>query len=229
MTVSSANPGITPPTTPIHPASGSSSGDPASQLAGNFNTFLTLLTTQLQNQDPLSPLDTNQFTQQLVEFSSVEQQIQTNQTLSSLLALGDANQQASAAAFIGRGVTADGASTNLTSGGKATWQITAPADAPKTTVVISDANGNQVFSQEVSLSTGPQTFAWDGIESSGQSAPAGMYTLTLAARAADGSAVAATTNVQGTVDGVVFDPDQGPILTMGTLKVPLSSLEQVVA
>lgn len=228
MTVSSANPGIAPPTTPILPAS-SSSSDPSNQLAGNFNTFLTLLTTQLQNQDPLSPLDTNQFTQQLVEFSSVEQQIQTNQTLSSLLSVNDANQQASAAAFIGRGITADGASTNLVSGGSATWQITAPADAPNSTVVISDANGNQVYSQKVSLESGQQSFQWDGIESSGQAAPAGMYTMTVAAKGADGSPVAATTNVQGIVDGVVFDPTNGPILTMGTLKVPLSSLEQVVA
>ncbi|HVV92903.1 MAG TPA: flagellar hook capping FlgD N-terminal domain-containing protein [Hyphomicrobiales bacterium] len=228
MTVSSANPGVTAPTTTILPAS-SSSSDPSNQLAGNFNTFLTLLTTQLQNQDPLSPLDTNQFTQQLVEFSSVEQQIQTNQTLSSLLTVNDANQQASAAAFIGRGITADGSSTNLVSGGKATWQITAPAAAPNTNVVITDSSGNQVYSQQISLSSGVQNFQWDGVETSGQSAPAGMYTMTLDARAADGSSVAATTNVQGTVDGVVFDPTNGPILTMGTLKVPLSSLEQVVA
>jgi flagellar basal-body rod modification protein FlgD len=227
MTVSSTNPAVSPPTTPILPAS--SSSNPSNQLAGNFDTFLTLLTTQLQNQDPLSPLDTNQFTQQLVAFSSVEQQIQTNQSLTSLLALSDANQQASAAGFIGRTITADGSSTNLKSGGSATWQITSPAAAPDTTVVVTDAKNNQVYSQTLALDSGVQNFQWNGITSGGQAAPSGMYKLTVNAQGADGGPVAATTNVQGMVDGVIFNPTSGPVLTMGTLQVPLSALEQVVA
>src|SRR5262249_10208809 len=68
----------------------------ASQLAGNFDEFLKLLTTQLQHQDPLSPLDPNQFTQELVQFSSVEQQIQTNTSLSTLISLQQNAQVTSA-------------------------------------------------------------------------------------------------------------------------------------
>ena len=216
------------------PVSSSGSTDPTAgtsnvatiQLASNFNQFLQLLMAQLKNQDPTSPLDTNQFTQQLVEFSGVEQQLQTNSSLTSLLAINDATQRSSAASFIGKTIQADGSSTSLAAGGTATWQVTAPADAPKTTLVVTDANGNQVFSQTVALSAGTQNFTWNGQNSDGQAAPAGMYTLTVSAQAADGSAVAATTNVQGVVDGVVFDTS-GPVLTVGTLRIPLSSLTQV--
>ena len=81
--------GTTPlPTTKTSGSSGSNlSGTTDATLAGNFQTFLTLLTTQLQNQNPLEPLDTNQFTQQLVQFASVEQQLKTDDQLTSLVSL----------------------------------------------------------------------------------------------------------------------------------------------
>src|ERR1700742_4679470 len=75
------------------------------QLAGNFDTFLTLLTTQLQNQDPMNPMDSNQFTQQLVEFSQVEQQIDTNDNLKSLISLGQSRSTADAVGYLGKAVT----------------------------------------------------------------------------------------------------------------------------
>jgi len=219
-------------TTPV--SSTGSASDPlagttntaVSKLAGNFDQFLKLLMAQLQNQDPLSPLDTNQFTQQLVEFSGVEQQLQTNSTLNALLSVNDATQRSSAATFIGKTINADGATTALTVGGTATWQVTSPQDAPKATLVVTDANGNQVFSQTTTLSSGIQNFTWNGQESDGTAAPPGMYTLTVSAQDATGAAINATTNVQGTVDGVVFD-SSGPILTVGTLRIPLSQLTQV--
>src|SRR3974390_2835673 len=92
----------------------------AQGLAGNFNEFLKLLTTQLQNQDPLSPMDTNQFTQQLVQFSSVEQQINMNTQLSTLISLQQTAQTAQAASFIGATVTVNGATAQLVNG-RATW------------------------------------------------------------------------------------------------------------
>ena len=66
------------------------------QLAGNFDTFLQLLTTQLQNQNPLDPLDTNQFTQQLVEFASVEQQVNMNTNLQTLISMQQTSEATSA-------------------------------------------------------------------------------------------------------------------------------------
>src|ERR1700720_4137539 len=89
-------------------------------LAGNFNEFLSLLTTQLQHQDPLSPLDTNQFTQQLVQFASVEQQINMNTQLTTLISLQQTAQATSALSFIGATVVVSGNSAQL-AGGQATW------------------------------------------------------------------------------------------------------------
>src|SRR6185312_8384343 len=98
-------------------------------IAGNFDTFLSLLTTQLKNQNPLDPLDTNQFTSQLVQFSSVEQQLQTNDYLSALVQANSGGGNASAVNYIGKIVTASGVKSDLVKGGKATWNFTMPNDA----------------------------------------------------------------------------------------------------
>src|ERR1700756_1507549 len=91
------------------------------QIAGNFNSFLQLLTTQLQNQNPLDPLDTNQFTQQLVEFASVEQQMNMNTQLQTLVTLQQTAQSTQALAFVGQTVTVNGSTAALASGGQAQW------------------------------------------------------------------------------------------------------------
>src|SRR3954463_1904893 len=93
-----------------------------STIAGNFDTFLQLLTTQLQNQNPLDPLDTNQFTQQLVEFSGVEQQLKTNDFLSSLVQANANTTNSNAVGYIGKTVTASGVRAELANN-KATWSF----------------------------------------------------------------------------------------------------------
>src|SRR6185436_16837280 len=103
-------------------------------LANNFNTFLQLLTTQLKNQNPLDPLDTNQFTAQLVQFSSVEQQLKTNDFLSALVAANTNSVQTSAVGFIGKTVTAAGTRSELVNG-QAVWNFKL-ADAANVTVTI---------------------------------------------------------------------------------------------
>src|SRR5689334_24529015 len=99
-----------------------STGVDNSTIAGNFQTFLKLLTTQLQNQNPLDPLDTNQFTQQLVQFASVEQQINMNAQLTSLVTLQKANQINSSMSFLGATATVDGSSTKVANG-KGSWSF----------------------------------------------------------------------------------------------------------
>src|SRR5882724_10025475 len=106
-----------------------SSATDKTTLAGNFNTFLTLLTTQLKNQNPLDPLDTNQFTSQLVQFASVEQQINMNQQLTTLVAMQKATQTTSAMSFLGSTATVDGSSTRLANG-SAGWSFS--VDKPST-------------------------------------------------------------------------------------------------
>src|SRR3982075_4425230 len=109
-------------TTPLPTSSTGSSltSTAGTTLAGNFQTFLTLLTTQLQNQNPLSPLDTNQFTQQLVQFAGVEQQLKTNEELTSLVTLQQTAQSTQALGFVGKTAVVDGATTKLTNGA-GTW------------------------------------------------------------------------------------------------------------
>src|SRR5437588_12973679 len=97
-------------------------------LASNFSTFLTLLTTQLKNQNPLDPLDTNQFTQQLVQFAGVEQQMKMNQQMTSLITIEQSAQSTAAMAYLGSTATVDGATTGLKSG-KATWVFNADKPA----------------------------------------------------------------------------------------------------
>src|SRR5437763_12271906 len=120
----------TPVTAAHNPAADSSSASGtagavagSTMLAGNFNTFLKLLTTQLQNQNPLSPLDTNQFTQQLVEFAGVEQQINMNTQLGTLIALQKSSQVTTALNFVGATVAVDGRTAQLANG-RASWTVT---------------------------------------------------------------------------------------------------------
>src|SRR6185295_16293466 len=121
-----------------------SSATDKTTLASNFDTFLTLLTTQLRNQNPLDPLDTNQFTQQLVQFAGVEQQINMNQQLTTLIALQKATQTSTAMSFLGSTATVDGTTTKLTNDA-ASWSFS--VDKPSTaTVNIKNSSGALAYS-----------------------------------------------------------------------------------
>ena len=140
-------------------------------IANNFDTFLLLLTTQLKNQNPLDPLDTNQFTQQLVQFAGVEQQIRSNESLEALVNLNKTSQLSTAMNYVGATVTAEGATSALKSG-VATWYVTAPRPA-SATINVSDASGNVVFTHDTTLEAGTNGFSWDGKMTNGQTAPGG--------------------------------------------------------
>src|SRR5436305_7230780 len=225
--VTTASP-IVSGSTPL-PASSSStpslSSTSGATLAGNFQSFLTLLTTQLKNQNPLDPLDTNQFTQQLVQFAGVEQQINMNQQLTSLVALQKANQVTSAMSFLGATATVDGSSTKLTSG-KGSWSFS--VDKPSTgTITIKDATGQTAYSGAIPLNAGTQAFAWDGRGNNGTQWPDGTYTLSITAKDASGQSVAVSTTVNGTVDAVDLTQNP-PALTIGGQSYSLDKIKQVV-
>jgi flagellar basal-body rod modification protein FlgD len=194
-------------------------------LAGNFDSFLKLLTTQLQNQNPLDPLDTNQFTQQLVQFAGVEQQINMNQQLTSLVTLQKANQTTSAMGFLGATATVDGSTTQLT-GSKASWNFS--VDKPSTgTITIMDSKGQTAYSGSFPLNAGSQNFAWDGRGNSGTLWPDGTYKMSVTAKDANGQAVSVSTTVNGTVDAVDLTQTP-PALTIGGQSYSLSQIKQVV-
>lgn len=157
------------------------------QLAGNFDTFLQLLTTQLQNQDPLSPLDTNQFTQQLVEFAGVEQQVNMNTNMQTLIAMQQTTEATSALQLVGSTVTVSGNSATLSNAtnSPATWSLTSPTPATAQVTVTSSA-GTTAYSGKLSLNAGTQTYTWNGQGSNGQTWPDGTYTLSITATGANG-------------------------------------------
>src|SRR5262245_35890532 len=140
MATSAISPGITTQISAAqHPENAATTPSSKDTLAANFTAFLNLLTTQLKNQNPLEPLDTNQFTQQLVQFAQVEQQLKSNDQLASLVALQKTAQQTQALSFVGSNVTIDGSVAQL-SNGVAQWNFSAPK--PSTAAIsISNANG----------------------------------------------------------------------------------------
>src|SRR5882672_717187 len=122
------------PQSPISTGAPATTNVASNTIAGNFNTFLQLLTTQLKNQNPLDPLDTNQFTQQLVQFSGVEQQLKTNDFLSSRVQANANSINTNAVGYIGKTVTASGTRSELANG-KAVWNFSMP-EAANVTVDI---------------------------------------------------------------------------------------------
>src|SRR5438309_3644167 len=199
-------------TTPL-PASSSStpslSSTSGATLAGNFQSFLTLLTTQLKNQNPLDPLDTNQFTQQLVEFAGVEQQLKTNDGLTSLVSLQQTAQSTQALGFVGKTAVVDGATTKLTNRA-ATWTLGVEQNS-SVAITIANSTGQNVFSGNYPVTAGAnQAFSWDGKGNDGTQWPDGKYTLTATAVDASGNPVAVSTQIQGVVNSV--DLTQSPPL-----------------
>jgi flagellar basal-body rod modification protein FlgD len=195
-------------------------------IAGNFDQFLQLLTTQLQHQDPLSPLDTNQFTQQLVMFASVEQQINMNTSLSTLISLQQTAQATQALSFLGATVVVGGNTAQLANG-QASWNyaVSSPATA---TINVSNASGQLVYSTTQAVQPGTQTFVWNGKNSAGSAMPAGTYTVSITATGANGQAVPVTTQVQGVVSGVNVSANP-PTLTINGQAYPLNQITQVIS
>jgi flagellar basal-body rod modification protein FlgD len=197
------------------------------QLAGNFDTFLQLLTTQLQNQNPLDPLDTNQFTQQLVEFASVEQQINMNTNLQTLISMQQTSEATSALQLVGSTITVSGNSATLSNAtnSPATWSLNAATPATAN-VTITSAAGTTVYTGTRSLNAGTQSFTWSGKGNNGQTWPDGTYTLSINATGANGQAVTVSTQVQGVVSAVNTSSNP-PTLTVNGQTVQLSQITSI--
>ncbi|MBF0678866.1 MAG: flagellar hook assembly protein FlgD [Devosia sp.] len=196
-------------------------------IAQNFDTFLQILTTQLKNQNPLDPLDTNQFTQQLVQFTGVEQQLKTNEFLESLLTTTQNTQRSDAVSYIGKQVTVSGSTTQL-KGSHALWAYNADANVANANITIKNATGDIVYSQTGSLGIGEGTFAWDGIGSDGTPYPDGLYTIRIDGTNLSGKTVNVSTSSVGTVTAVDFSGRE-TMVTVGASKVPLRDISEVRA
>jgi flagellar basal-body rod modification protein FlgD len=197
----------------------------STEIASNFTTFLQLLTTQLKNQNPLDPLDTNQFTQQLVQFAQVEQQMKSNDQLSSLVSLEKSAQASTALAYVGATVVVDGSTAALTNG-NATWNlnVTKPSTA---TITIKDSTGQNVFTGTAGVNPGTQSFTWDGRGSDGRIWPSGNYTLTATAVDAGNQSVAISTEVQAVVDSVDLSQSP-PVMSINGQNYTLDKIKRVI-
>jgi len=193
-------------------------------MAQNFDTFLQILTTQLKNQNPLDPLDTNQFTQQLVQFSGVEQQLKTNQFLEAMVSSTQNANNSQAVSYIGKIITAEGSKTEMVKGA-ATWHF-ATEKAATITASVRDKDGNVVYQKTGTVKQGESVFSWDGVGTDGRQKPDGSYSITIDARDSDGKLVTVGTQMTGEVTGVDFSGTE-PVLVVGGARVNLSAMISV--
>lgn len=205
---------------------GAASGSAISRqsIASNFETFLSLLTTQLQHQNPLEPLDTNQFTQQLVSFAGVEQQLRSNDNLESLVKLSKVGYNTTALGFVGVHVTAEGSTTALRDN-LAVWYLSSPGPA-QATISILDENGSTVFTEQKTLDSGTQPYEWNGRTSTGGVAPAGSYKIVINAKDATGQPLNIGTSFSGVVDQVDVSGEE-PLLLVGATLITMDQVRSV--
>jgi len=217
--------GVTPTVASATNTAATTSTTSSQTLADNFTAFLQLLTTQLRNQSPLDPLDTNQFTQQLVQFAQVEQQLKSNTQLETLVNIAQNSDKTAAIAFVGQRVVIDGATARLDSGG-ATWAfaVDKPASAD---VTITDKNGQVAYTGSFTVEPGTQVFTWDGKGNDGSQWPAGDYTISVVAKDASGQSVAISTEVQGVVEGADLTKSP-PLLQMGGLNFTIDQIKRIL-
>lgn len=183
-------------------------------LNAELDNFLTLLTTQLQNQDPTEPLDTNEMTAQIVQFTGVEQQVNTNKKLETLISQNSSQQVNNAVSFIGKEVTAEGDQTVL-QGGKANLTFEVPAGASNVTVAVLDKFGKVVFTDSIKPEAGLNNYTWDGSSSFGSSKLAdGIYNFGVAAKDSKGELLSSQTYTSEVVTSVSLK-DGEPLMRLG--------------
>jgi flagellar basal-body rod modification protein FlgD len=193
-------------------------------LSNNFSDFLNLLMTQLKNQDPSSPMDSNQFTSELVQFSSVEQQINTNSDLTQLIQLTQASQVEQSSAMIGKPVTVTSSQLSLQNGSAEVNFNTAAAEPVGITVY--NSSGAQVASATLSSKAGANTWTWNGQGANGTTLPDGAYTVNVLSIGASGANAKVPFTVTGTATSV--QNNAGTVeLQMGGLTLPFSSVVSV--
>lgn len=205
--------------------SNSTANTARTKLADDFDTFLTLLTAQLQHQDPLSPMETTDFMQQLAQFTSVEQSVQTNENLETLIGLSQDNANSAAVSYLGKDVVLDTGTAGLKDG-QAEWSYNIGSSAANTSLSVVDASGTIVYATTGETTTGSHTFTWDGIGSYGQQYPDGEYSLVVNATTASEGNVATSTAVKGRVTGVSTD-DGNPAIVVSGAKYPLTNITSI--
>jgi flagellar basal-body rod modification protein FlgD len=219
-------PAVSNTTTPTAPPSQSDTA--RKSLSGTVDNFLKLLITQLKNQDPTAPLDTNQMTQQIATLSQVEQQINTNSNLERMTAVLSASNNSSIANYIGKRVEASGSAGALYNG-HAEFAYYLQTDAAQAAVTIKDQAGNVVYEGTGTTARGRNQFNWDGRSNNGQAMPDGVYNISIEAIDDSGTPVAAQTFTTFVVHSV--DTANGNIYLSsdGDIAIPVEQISSILA
>jgi flagellar basal-body rod modification protein FlgD len=198
----------------------------------NKDDFLKLLVTQLQYQDPLSPEDPKDFVAQLAQFSSLEQQINSNTNLENLSKviqnLQQSENMAQGVSLLGKTVKGSGNQLNVVGGKAMEAAYSLPKTAKLVVVGIFDSSGNQVAVVNLGAqAAGSRTFSWDGKDSKGQQVADGIYTYQVAAQDQSGNAIEVDNYFTGTVDEVYQD-SQGVWVKINGRQILLGNVTSVV-
>ena len=203
----------------------SATSEATAALTENFETFLVLLTTQLKNQDPLSPMEATEFTSQLSQFAAVEQAIAANRNLEMLRDLAQAQQAASAVNYLGKTIEIEG-DTGLLREGQTEWRYTLFGDAAATTITVTNEAGEMVFSGPGETTAGDHIFHWNGLSTEHAPQPDGLYRIAISARDEQGGLIAATTALGGVVSAIeTIDGQQ--MLVVGDKLIPVAGVTLV--
>lgn len=196
-----------------------------STASAAYTTFLSLLTTQLQNQDPLNPTNTDTFTSEMIQLSGVEQELAIEGQLSTISTNLNTLTESNGLGYIGKTVTASGDTSPMQSG-TAQWTYTLDSAASTVTLTVADSDGNTVYTTSGDTTSGTHSFSWDGTTTDGATETSGDYTLTVTAKDASGSTVTTSTDLVGKVTGV--DSSSGTtVLKIGDIDVSVSDVDSI--
>jgi flagellar basal-body rod modification protein FlgD len=199
-------------------------------LWGNFDTFLNILTTQLQNQDPTAPVDASEFTNQLVQYAEVEQQISSNDKLDSILSTLSANGITPLLSYVGQYI--ETASTNklVVQNGTAMMSYNLDDAAKSVTVSVQDTKGDVIGTIEGTTTKGLNRIAWDGKLSDGTAAPDGVYKFVLTAKDSNNETMdVSDIRIIGQVSGIETDDEGNVNLKIGSFDVDDNDILSVFA
>jgi len=203
----------------------SNSSSSLSKLSSDLDSFLTILTTQLQFQDPLEPLESSEFTNQLVLFAQVEQDIQQNKNLEQMVSLQQDNIAVGALSFMNKSVDVAWPVTELRNG-EASFSYIMTKDAASATLSILGENGERVRTETAELTEGRHDFVWDGKDDNGNALKDGVYIIQVNAQDANNQPVEVGYSTFGTVTGVTLDRGSA-ILEIGDVQVPLGNVTRI--
>lgn len=189
-------------TTSAGATTSTTSSSSAGSLAANYQSFLTLLLKQLEVQDPTNPVDANEYTSQLVQLASLEQDVANGAKLDALTtAMTQLGSGIAAIGYIGRTVEAEGDTTALQDG-EASWEYDLDSDAKTVALTVRGEDGSVVYRQTGDSSAGTHSFTWDGVGTDGTVHTDGSFTLSVDAVDTANATVSTTTRIKAVVNAV---------------------------